>query len=206
MSANELIQRRGAMMQSRSGGIDWESIARGMVDFTTEFEILQDIGVDAKPYAFRSRKITSIVISNQCTEIGTYCFSYCSLLASVTMPDSVKVISSNAFLNCVSLTELTLGSGVESIQGYSFASSGITKLELPASLTSIAADGCRVGGSLTDVICHATTPPTAGTNIFAGDTNLTSIYVPDASVSAYQSATNWTTYASKIKGISERPT
>lgn len=188
------------------GGGDWETIARGMVDFTTEFAITQDIGVDVKPYAFRLRKITSIVISDQCTVIGTYGFASCSLLASVTMPDSVRTIASNAFLNCSSLTELTLGTGVESIQGYSLDGSGITKLELPASLTSIAAEGCRVGRALTEVICHATTPPTAGTNIFAGDTNLTSIYVPDASVSAYQSATNWTTYASKIKGISERPT
>lgn len=55
------------------------------------------------------------------------------------------------------------------------------------------------------IIMEATTPPTAGANLFQSCPALTSIYVPDASVEAYKAATNWSTYASKIKGISERP-
>lgn len=47
----------------------------------------------------------------------------------------------------------------------------------------------------------AITPPTLS-GAFDACTALTNIYVPDASVTAYKEATNWSTYASRIKGIS----
>ena len=43
-----------------------------------------------------------------------------------------------------------------------------------------------------------------GTNAFQGASNAI-IYVPDALVNDYKAATNWSTYADRIKGISELP-
>ena len=50
---------------------------------------------------------------------------------------------------------------------------------------------------------NANTPPTLGSG--AIPSTIDAIYVPDESVAAYQAATNWSSFASKIKGISEMP-
>lgn len=83
---------------------------------------------------------------------------------------------------------------------------GISTLTLPDTITRIgnyAFYGCV---SLTEVISEKSTPPTLGAGALQGCTSLTSIYVPDASVSTYQSTSGWSTHASIIKPISQRPT
>ncbi len=50
---------------------------------------------------------------------------------------------------------------------------------------------------------NRTTPPTLGTSAFYNINSICKIYVPDASVTAYKSATNWNTYADYIYPISE---
>ena len=50
-----------------------------------------------------------------------------------------------------------------------------------------------------------TTPPTLNSNAYNGTHSDLKIYVPDASVEAYKTATNWSQYSSRIKGISELP-
>lgn len=166
------------------GGGNWETIARGMVDFTTEFQIPSSVVIDTNhTNAFAGRALTSIDVSEGNTIVANYAFSTTSSLKSVTFPASMEQLNNNSFQ----------GSGLESIT-------------LPANITTYGSGvfySCR---QLKEVIIEATTPPTAGANMFQSCPNLTAIYVPDASVSAYQNATNWTTYASKIKGISERPT
>ena len=80
---------------------------------------------------------------------------------------------------------------------------------LPDTLSAIGAHCFRNDTALRFLVCKATTPPTLGekpllaTPIASGTG---SIYVPDASVEAYKGATNWSDYASRIKGISELPT
>lgn len=51
------------------------------------------------------------------------------------------------------------------------------------------------------VICRAVTPPSLGSNSYL--TKLTTVYVPDESVSAYKSASVWSGIAAKIKPLSE---
>lgn len=58
--------------------------------------------------------------------------------------------------------------------------------------------------ALESFIVDNVTPPAIGTNVFYKDNNLT-IYVPDSAVDAYKSASNWTTWASRIKGFSAAP-
>ena len=54
------------------------------------------------------------------------------------------------------------------------------------------------------VVFKATTPPSITTISLLGTTY--TIYVPNASVTAYKAATNWVNYASRIKSISELET
>lgn len=165
MSTNELIQRRAAMMQSRSGGIDWETIGRGMIDLTTPFvidaEILPTFG-------------------------SNYAYSY-------------------LFINRTNLKAIDF-TGQRYIPERICQANGITTLNLPSTIIRIgnyAFYGCL---SLMEIISEADTPPTMDRSAIQGCTSLAAIYVPDASVSAYQGASGWSTYASIIKPISQRPT
>lgn len=75
---------------------------------------------------------------------------------------------------------------------------------LPATLQSI---GCRTfygDSALVYIKCLATTPPTIQSSLAFSNTNDTFIiYVPDDSVDAYKAASGWSSFASRIKGISE---
>ena len=82
----------------------------------------------------------------------------------------------------------------------------LEKIEIGDKLTAISFGVWRNCSSLTVAIFHSTTPPTASTNNFQS-TPIASgngyIYVPDESVDDYKAASNWSTYAGKIKGLSE---
>ena len=110
-----------------------------------------------------------------------------------------------AFQNCTSLAEITLPAGVTSIGRYAFnGCTSLAEITLPASLTSIGSYAFYGCSALQYIRIEATTPPTlASTN--AIPSTIGAIYVPDESVAAYQAATNWRSFASKIKGISEMP-
>ena len=97
-------------------------------------------------------------------------------LVSVEIGDCVTSIGVSAFEYCISLTSVTIPNSVTSIGNRAFSD-------------------CE---SLISITCFAETPPTLNGYPF-NDTNNCPIYVPAASVSAYQSA--WSRYASRIQAI-----
>ena len=115
------------------------------------------------------------------TSIGTATFQSCTSLTNIVIPNSVTSIGSNTFWSCTSLNNITIPNSVTSIGSVVFY-------------------GCS---SLTTMTVLATTPPTLA-DTMAISSATTSIYVPDESVSAYQSATNWSNFADKIKPLSEK--
>ena len=125
---------------------------------------------------FNCSSLTSVIIGSSVTSIGYIAFGECTGLTSVIIPDSVESIGSFAFFDCTGLTSITIPNGVTSIGSQAFY-------------------GC---GSLTSITIEAITPPTLGTNVF-DNTNDCPIYVPAESVTAYQTATNWSAYASRIQ-------
>jgi hypothetical protein len=72
-------------------------------------------------------------------------------------------------------------------------------VELPSTITSIGSTAFFAGLSGKILLIHATVPPSVG----SFGLNFTYIYVPDESVEAYKTASNWSTYASNIKPLSE---
>lgn len=80
-------------------------------------------------------------------------------------------------------------------------------VKLPSTLTTLGVRSFYNCTSLHTVICYAEIPPTlnkaSARDAFDGCTSLTSIYVPDASVEAYKTATNWVNRATIIKPLSE---
>ena len=65
-------------------------------------------------------KITSVVIPNSVTTIGSSAFCGCSSLTNVTIGNGVTTIDDYAFWSCYSLTSVTIGNSVTSIGGYAF--------------------------------------------------------------------------------------
>ena len=98
-------------------------------------------------YAFSGCSgLTSITIPNSVTEIGSSAFSGCSGLTSITIPKSVTVIGFSAFYGCLSLTSVTIPKSVTVIGSSAFIGcSGLTSITIPNSATKIgekAFSGC----------------------------------------------------------------
>ena len=79
--------------------------------------------------------------------------------------------------------------------------SNLTSIDIPDSVTSISNYAFYKCSRLTSITVEAITPPTLLNNNVFYDTNNCPIYVPSASVNVYKTATNWSTYASRIQAI-----
>ena len=71
--------------------------------------------------------LTSVTIGSGVTSIGESAFRGCSGLTSITIPDSVTSIGNSVFSGCSGLTSVTIGSGVTSIGSCAFG--GCSSLE-----------------------------------------------------------------------------
>ena len=145
--------------------------------------------------------LTSADIKSGVTSIGDNVFYSCRSITSVTIPNSVTTIGNYAFYYCSRLTNVTIPNSVTSIGVSTFRyCSSLTSIDIPSGVTSIGNEAFRYCSRLSSVTVLATTPPTIGVSAF-NNTNDCPIYVPAQSVDAYKSATNWSTYASRIQAI-----
>ena len=146
--------------------------------------------------------LTSVTIPSSVTSIEKDVFGDCTGLTSVELSNNLTSINEYAFNGCRSLTLIEIPSGVTSIGLSAFNScTGLTSVTIPSGVTSIgqfAFYGCT---GLTAFTTYATTPPTLSGGSVLTNTNDCPIYVPSTSVSAYQSASGWNTYASRIQAI-----
>lgn len=177
-------------------------------------------------YAFQyCSSLKSLTIPSGVTEMGDYTFRYCGSLANVSIPSSVANVEPNAFYCCYSLSCVSLPSGVPSVSNYMFYNCySIARITIPSSVTTIGTytfyscwslSSMTIPSGVTDIGVQAfyqcypiaeyhflsTTPPTLeNTNAFSGILSDCKIYVPAASLTAYQEATNWSYYASYMVG------
>ena len=126
------------------------------------------------------QEMTTIIIPDSVTSIGSYAFSGCSKLTSIAIPDSVTSIGYSAFSGCSSLTSITIPDSVTSI-GYSafYGCSSLTSITIPNSVTSIGSEAFYDCSSLTSITIPDSVT-SIGNSAFYGCSNLTSITIPNS--------------------------
>ena len=122
------------------------------------------------------------------TSIGERAFLDCSSLTFITIPEGVTSIGDGAFAGCSSLTSITIPEGVTSIGGAAFAEcSSLTSITLPEGVTSIGSSAFYYCESLTSITLSKSVT-SIGENAFAGCSSLESITIPENVTSIGSSA------------------
>lgn len=165
-----------------------------------ESVVIADCVTNIGQYAFNSCSgLTSVTIPDSVTSIDNWAFLGCSGLPSIDIPSGVTNINDGAFFGCTSLTSIDIPNSVTEIGSWAFQMcTGLTSITIPSGVTSIGDNAFYGCSGLTSITVEATTPPTLGSSAF-GNTNDCPIYVPSASVEAYQA--QWSDYASRIQAI-----
>lgn len=158
------------------------------------------------------RKLKTIVDLGNITRIKGGAFQGCTELLSIVIPDSVTVVEASAFTGCGKLTTVSLPEGLDEINAYAFQTcSALTRLTIPSTVTKLSGnyglvDRCN---NLQELVFLGTTPPTINqSGLLYGTPNTCKIYVPDSSISAYETAIGVKNSGliSRITPLSQLPT
>ncbi len=84
------------------------------------------------------KRVSKEGVTYNVISIGDYAFINCSSLSSVTIPEGVTSIGFSAFQGCTGLTNVTIPNSMTSIGNFAFdGCSGLTSVSIPNSVTSI---------------------------------------------------------------------
>ena len=178
---------------------------------TTEGVIIPDGVTSIGNYAFTSWTTNNqpLVIPNSIASISDYAFSnWQSNNQPLVIPNSVTSIGVQAFFNWRANNQpLVIPDSVTSIgvQAFYNWSSNDQPLVIPNSVTSIGVQAFYNWNLVPYVEIKAVIPPSLSSYTAFANQNNAPIYVPDESVNAYKTATNWVDLASRIFPISEKP-
>ena len=148
--------------------------------------------------------IQKVEIGDGVTSIGNEAFRNCYSLPSVTIPNGVTSIGDEAFHSCYSLSSVTIPNGVTSIGNQAFYGCALSSVVIPDGVTSINSKtfyNCT-GVRYYDFTHHTTVPTLSNTDAFTGIAADCEIRVPAALADKWKAATNWSTYANHIVGVS----
>jgi hypothetical protein len=148
-------------------------------------------------------KIVSITLPDVVTSIFSEAFGNCTNLALTSLPAGVTSIGNYAFQYCTNLALTELPAGLTSIGTGAFLNcTNLALISLPEGITSIGFIAFSYCTSLALVTCLAITPPRlVSSDVFTYTHSTLRIEVPAGSVDAYKAAENWSEYADRIFAI-----
>lgn len=155
-------------------------------------------------YAFRKcQSLRSVRVPSNTSADASRAFDGCYSLSKLDVPDGVKLSKSKprSFYECSSLSNVVIAESVTEIGESSFfGCASLTSIVIPpgvVSIGSLAFSGCK---GIAEYHVLATTPPAlASSDVFNGMSSDCVIYVPRGCLDAYQTATNWSKYADKMR-------
>lgn len=147
-----------------------------------------------------------IELPNTLTEIWWYGFAYCTSITNLTIPSGITYIDSASFLG-IGVREIVVPATVTVVNSGAFSScENLTSVTIGNNVSYVGDSAFLNCSGITEMIFERTSPPMIGSMAPLGQTEYTfPIYVPDASVDAYKEHMDWVDYASRVKGISEKP-
>lgn len=166
-----------------------------------------------EPQAFKGcSALVSVGLPEGLTYIGYEAFSDCvNLTGDLDLP-KLETIDGNYYLSntfkntkidkVINIGKVTALNG-NGTCGVFNGCAYLTEAHLPETLAKINGVAFKDCQALSRIICRATTPPSLNNDNAFSNTNNCPIFVPDASVEAYKTATNWNSYADRIRPLSE---
>ena len=136
---------------------------------------------EAAPWYSVQDQIQSVVIEEGVTSVGEYAFYlYYDKLTTVTLPDSLTVISDNAFDKCKSLTTINMSKNVEMIGTEAFREcKSLRSVVLPETLKRIEDQAFYACDSLTVITIPAGVEYISESSSFSKSNKLTAVNVAD---------------------------
>ena len=153
------------------------------------------------------KMLEEAILPNSITSMMVNTFYGCENLVSANLPNNITVLPASTFYNCYYLKEMIVPDSVTTIETSAFfRCRRMEKLTIGSGVTSISASACQQlgsylqyeGGVGVTLTMLRSTPPTINANTF-GSAIFEKIIVPQGSLTAYQTATNWTAYASYME-------
>lgn len=147
-----------------------------------------DTGAKPAPWSEFRDCIKSVIVAAGVESVGTYAFSNCTKLNSVSLPVTLKTIEGSAFAGCTSLVDITLPDGLEYLYDYAFRDcESLRTINIPESVIKISRyvfHGCN---SIADVYCFA------GPEVWY-DCSYSESFMPDKGTTCHLSKPNWDKY------------
>ncbi len=114
-------------------------------------------------------------------------------LETVKITDKETEISENEFYGCTGLKNISMGDGVETIDNWAFSGcSSLDYFEFGSGMKSIGDEAFSDCTAMTKLVSNASVPPICGTQALDDINKWTcELYIPGASMSAYQAADQW---------------
>lgn len=137
--------------------------------------------------------LKNIDIPASVQEIGDRAFENCRMLNTVTFNgENLTRIGNWAFFQCLQLQNITIPEEVTEI-GYAafYACAYLNEVSLPASIQQIGDQAFASCSRMTRMNVDAVLPPTIDSRTFDEVSRTMPVYVPDASVNAYQADSLW---------------
>lgn len=171
-------------------------------EFGRMFDGNSNIGSYWCAYNFALEKATfiSTLSATQPVYIAASAFAYCYSLREIELRKTkLATIGNSAFAYCYSLRSIDL-SGTTTIGNSAFTyCQSLLSVTIPSTVTSLGNSVFSYCNSLKECHVKSSTPPTIGTSVFSSVSSDFKIYVPQGSLTSYQEAENWSTYASKMQ-------